>query len=1078
MKINMPVTDKEVIMKPDTILVTRTNLKGIITEANEAFIEISGFSADELVGKNHNVVRHPDMPPEAFADLWQTIKAGYPWVGLVKNRTKSGDYYWVEANVTPVYKNGRLHEFLSCRYAPSREQIRDAEALYDQVRKKQVVLGKKSIWDRINFIKNFSLAKKMTVIGLFLLLPSLVLMGLLYVEKTKTIRLAQQEIQGSEYLQPLQRVLAHIALHRGLSNGYLTTDKTTDSTPIIQAATMVAKDIKAVDKLQGLYGGMLATLDSWQAVKQNWGVLESQTLNLTAEQNFKKHTDLINQILALFVQVGDSSTLILDPDLDSFYLMDMQVVRLPELMENLGRLRGYGSGLTNLKQISQTQLVKLAVMREKVNNLLLTTLHDIDTAIDENAQLDDRLSDKRAALSTGIHLFLASIDQLLAGQNNISSQQLFTQGTEAIRLTDDLYQETATNLQLLLEHRITGLKYDLYISLVSVLALVLVALWLSYLLVHRVMKNLDTVTNVFYRLTDGEFRNSFDFSGQDELGALLKALQAMQVKMNVDLASAKDLAIKGQRIQQALDTVESCVMVANNSLDIIYMNNTVQEMFKNAESDIKKQLPNFNADELLGANIDAFHKNPNHQRTMLANLTSTVRSNLIIGGRHMNFVANPVLSDEGDRIGTVVEWRDRTHEVKIEQEIEAIVESVKAGQLDTRIEMADKIGFFAKLSEGINELTDVIDRAFSDVNSSLQSISSGELSNRIEADYSGIYLECKNNVNVTIDKLAEIVGQINESADFINTSAQEIASGNNNLSQRAEQQAASLEQTASSMEQLTSTVKNNADNAQQADQVAATARQLAERGGDVVTSAVAAMQEINDSSNKIAEIIGVIDEIAFQTNLLALNASVEAARAGEQGRGFSVVATEVRNLAQRSATAARESKDLIQTSVQKVRSGTEFVNQTGKSLSEIVTGVKKVGDIVAEIAAASVEQSQGIEQVNQAVSQMDEITQQNAALAEQASAASVSMSEQSDNMNQLLSFFRIENKGSNTGYQSNQADTLAAKHLDETEQTTNSDSNSGKAVSQKSTGIKQAVHSQPTLTPNQTVDSDDDWEEF
>ena len=210
------------------------------------------------------------------------------------------------------------------------------------------------------------------------------------------------------------------------------------------------------------------------------------------------------------------------------------------------------------------------------------------------------------------------------------------------------------------------------------------------------------------------------------------------------------------------------------------------------------------------------------------------------------------------------------------------------------------------------------------------------------------------------------------------------------------------------MEQLTSTVKNNADNAQQANQLANSARQLAEKGGEVVSHAVSAMQEINESSNQIADIIGVIDEIAFQTNLLALNASVEAARAGEQGRGFSVVATEVRNLAQRSATAARESKELIQRSVQKVRGGTGFVNETGSSLNEIFIGVKKVGDIVSEIAAASAEQSAGIEQVNQAVSQMDEITQQNAALAEQASAASVSMTEQSTSMVQLLDFFKTD----------------------------------------------------------------------
>jgi len=394
-------------------------------------------------------------------------------------------------------------------------------------------------------------------------------------------------------------------------------------------------------------------------------------------------------------------------------------------------------------------------------------------------------------------------------------------------------------------------------------------------------------------------------------------------------------------------------------------------------------------------------------------LNGSYSSELVVGGRHMNVVATPVKNDDGERIGYVAEWVDRTREVKVEKEIEEIVASVKAGHLDKRIALADKQGFFAKLSEGINELTDVIERVFHDIGSSMESMAEGDLTNRITSDYQGVYLNCKNDINATIDKLSDIFGQVSESANFINNSSQEIASGNNNLSQRAEQQAANLEQTAASMEELTSTVKNNADNAQQANLVAGNARELAEKGGNVVTAAVAAMQEINESSNKIADIIGVIDEIAFQTNLLALNASVEAARAGEQGRGFSVVATEVRNLAQRSATAARESKELIQSSVQKVRAGSEFVNQTGSALSEIVAGVKKVGDIVAAIADASVEQSAGIAQVNQAVSQMDEITQQNAALAEEASAASVSMSDLSTNMVELLSFFKLSNDSRN-----------------------------------------------------------------
>jgi len=729
MKINMPVTDKEVQMKLGTILVTRTNLKGIITYANDAFVEISGYTREELVGKNHNVVRHPDMPAAAFEDLWICNKAGRPWTAPVKNRTKNGNYYWVEANVTPVYKNGKVDEFLSVRYAPSRQQITAAEDLYQQLNANKAEIRPK---------------------GLALMLKNLKEMGL------------------------------------GLKSG----------------------------------------------------------ISITG--------------------------------------------------------------------------------------------------------------------------FLLPICYLM--------YQLFQDGNIPV--------------------------------LVAVAIITILSALLNVGLVKTFRDALEKTIGVSYCLADGHYRNKIDLNRNDQIGDLYRAIYGMQVKLNGDLSHTKEVAAEATRIKQALDNVSSSVMVADNNLNIIYMNKTVLETFKNAESDIQKDLPNFRADELLGANIDSFHKNPAHQRGMVASLSSTLKSNLIIGGRHMDFVANPVNNDDGDRIGTVVEWLDRTHEVKIEQEIEAIVEGVKAGQLDARIEMSDKEGFFEKLSEGINELTDVIDRVFADVSSTMQSMATGDLTNRIESDYQGTYLDCKNSINASIDKISETVGQVNESAEFINNSSQEIASGNNNLSQRAEQQAANLEETASSMEELTSTVKNNADNAQQANQVATSARKLAEKGGEVVNSAVAAMQEINQSSNKIAEIIGVIDEIAFQTNLLALNASVEAARAGEQGRGFSVVATEVRNLAQRSATAAKESKDLIQTSVQKVRSGTEFVNETGKALNEIVTGVKKVGDIVAEIAAASAEQSQGIEQVNQAVSQMDEITQQNAALAEQASAASVSMSDQSTNMTQLLAFFK------------------------------------------------------------------------
>ena len=257
-------------------------------------------------------------------------------------------------------------------------------------------------------------------------------------------------------------------------------------------------------------------------------------------------------------------------------------------------------------------------------------------------------------------------------------------------------------------------------------------------------------------------------------------------------------------------------------------------------------------------------------------------------------------------------------------------------------------------------------------------------------------------------ELRRIVGQVIHATDQVNSAAAEIAQGSTNLAQRTEEQASALEETASSMEELTATVKQSADNAGHANQLAGAARAQAEQGGEVVEQAVTAMSAISTSSRKIADIIGVIDEIAFQTNLLALNAAVEAARAGEQGKGFAVVAAEVRKLAQRSADAAKEIKGLITDSVTKVDDGGKLVEQSGKTLQEIVTAVKKVSGIVAEITAAAKEQASGIEQVNTAILSMDQVTQQNAALVEETAAASQSMGEQARELQRLMGFFKLD----------------------------------------------------------------------
>ena len=545
------------------------------------------------------------------------------------------------------------------------------------------------------------------------------------------------------------------------------------------------------------------------------------------------------------------------------------------------------------------------------------------------------------------------------------------------------------------------------VMLVSLLAILLtVLMW--WLISGGIARAVAHISRVMDGIAAGRLDHAIEIDSKDEFGHLLESLSRMQDDLRQRGEEEGRIARANARVRQALDNVSASVMVADQNNDIIYINAAAKSLFTRIEPDLQQELPDFRASEIVGNSIDRFHKQPQHQHRLLERLSSEHRAEFRVGGRTMAFIANPVLGEQGERLGTVVEWMDRTHEINTESEIQEIVRAVQQGSLERRIETAGKEGFFLRLSESINEMVATIGNTMDDINVVMSALSRGDLTRSIDNDYQGAFGAVADSVNETVEKLSQIVGEIRASAQEVSATAKEILDGNNSLSARTEHQASALEQTASSMEQITSTVKQNSDNAQLANQLAESARQTADKGGEVVSRAIEAMDEINRSSEKIAEIIGVIDEIAFQTNLLALNASVEAARAGEQGRGFAVVATEVRNLAQRSATAAKEIKELIQDSVGKVNAGSELVNQSGDTLQEIVNGIRKVGDIVGEIAAASAEQTAGIEQVNAAVTSMDETTQQNAALAEQTSAASQSMVQRSEQMSERLAFFRLD----------------------------------------------------------------------
>jgi len=523
-----------------------------------------------------------------------------------------------------------------------------------------------------------------------------------------------------------------------------------------------------------------------------------------------------------------------------------------------------------------------------------------------------------------------------------------------------------------------------------------------------ISQNLSRAVALAQSVSSGKFDNQIQIIGKDEVSKLLISLDKMQHNLHERHEAEQRAAHEMARLKCVLDDVSVCVRVADTQGKIIYVNKIMLETLKKYERDFQRDLPNFKVDGIVGSNIGIFYEDPQAAIERMRTMTQTAQAQLKLGGRQFEVITTPVFSENGERLGSVAQWLDRTDQIRSEQELAEIVHAASLGDFEHRIPLEGKQGLTLQLAQSMNDLMATTSASLSEIVRVLSGLAQGNLTENVQGNYQGVFGKLKDDANATITQLTDIISNIKEVGNTIRAEAKDIASGNDDLSHRTEDQAASLQETAASMEELSTAVKQNMDNAQNANQLAQGAASTASKGVEVVGNVVETMSSIKESSHKIVDIISVIDDIAFQTNILALNAAVEAARAGESGKGFAVVAVEVRNLAQRAASAAGEIKRLISDSVDRISSGSKQVEEAGFTMQEIVNSIHEVTELMTSIATASVQQNSGIEQVHNAIVQMDNVTQQNASLVEQAATSTQLLSRQTENLASEMARFKTK----------------------------------------------------------------------
>jgi len=865
-----------------------------------------------------------------------------------------------------------------------------------------------------SMLGRLSVARKFQLIALLALVAAGIPAALYIRSTAATVDINQTEVAGAQPLVEMLDVLVALQEARGrhalVLAGFAEQQAALDDA-LGRASTQREELIQHLGEGSGRFAGTTAALD---ALAADDAALREAIAGggLDTEASFEQFTALITRYYAALDVLHDESAYTYTPFVDVYHLQNLVSVTAPHVLELQGQMRTralHHAMAGNADPVLAGRLRALMALEDgamAVNDRELAKVLALrpDLAARYSAP-ESEIEARRALVREALQ---AQLDGAAPPADVVAYFEQFTAVMDAQRAFAAV---AAEDMKALSAANLAKAKRSLWVTAASLIALLVLMALILWRIASAVNRSVGYSVKVAGRIANLQLDNPIEIPSEDELGDLLRALNTMQAKLWEQIEREREIATENARVRSALDVATSGMMISDTEGRIVYVNPAVAKVLKDGESAVRERLPDFRADRVLGSSFDLFHGDPAHQRQLVAGLKTTHKARLALGALHFDLAATPVFDPSGQRIGTALEWQDRTADTSFRHQLRNVAQKAAAGILTARVEVNSGEERYQELARIFNSLMDLTAQAINEVQRTMAALAEGNLTVRSTAQMMGSFGELNTNANATADALANAIAEVQQAVGAISDAAAEIASGNMDLSKRTEQAAASIEETAAAMEEMTATVKQSAEHAQQAKQIATRAAEVAGEGGQTVDAVVRVMRDIEDSSRRMADITTTIDGIAFQTNILALNAAVEAARAGEQGRGFAVVAAEVRALAQRSATAAKEIAQLISESVTKIAEGANVAQRAGRTMSEIVGSSQKVADIIGEITAASLEQAKGLSEVNNAVTQMDQSTQANSALVEEMAASAQSMSDQAHQLAEIASRFVLPGEG-------------------------------------------------------------------